>query len=174
MGIIARDEKQLTLIYSSNTRVGRYTMGYLTGIDEKYLAIDLAKTKVADTMWVEIAADLGVKVGDLVDKRELDIDSESTDDFGTNDWLKIIQNNDKVISRPIAIQGKRIMQINNPPELMEFYKVDSAGLEQNAVHEKDLDIERTTDDQPYIQTKGEKNPELKRGYGRDTYADEEE
>lgn len=155
MGIIARNDKQLTLIYSSNTRVGTHTLSYLAGIDEKYLAIDLAKTKIGDTMWVEIAEALGVKVGDLVDKRELDIDSESTSDFGTNDWLKIIQNNDFVISRPIVIKGDRTMQIDNPTEILEFFEVDSAGLQQSPMDEKDLDIERTTENEDFIEKNNE-------------------
>lgn len=151
MGIIARNDNQLTLIYSSNTRVGTHTLSYLTGIDKKYLAIDIAKTKVGDTMWVEIAEALGVKVGDLVDTRELDIDSESTENFGTNDWLKIIQMNDFVISKPIAIKGNRTKQIDNPPEILEFFEVDSAGLEQSPSDNKDLDIERTTEKEDFIE-----------------------
>ena len=153
MGIIARDKNQLTLIYSSNTRVGRHTLSYLTGIDKRYLSIDIAKTKVGDTMWVEIAEALGVKVGDLVDKRELDIASESTEDFDTNDWLKIIQFNDCVISRPIAINGSRTLQINNPTEILEFFEVDSAGLEQSPMEGNKLDIERTTENEDFIEKK---------------------
>lgn len=151
MGVIARDEKQLTLIYSSNTRVGTHTLSYLTGINEKYLAIDLAKTKVSDTQWADIAAALGVKIGDLVDKRQLEIDAETTENFGSNDWLKIIQNNDSVISRPIAIMGKRTKQIDNPPEIMEFFDVDSAGLEQSPSNDTEPDIERTTERDRFIE-----------------------
>lgn len=151
MGVIARDERQLTLIYSSNTRVGTHTLSYLTGLDEKYLAIDLAKTKVSDTQWAEIADSLGVKIGDLVDKRELELSSESTDEFGSNDWLKIIQKNDSVISRPIAIKGSRTKQINNPPEIMEFFEVDSAGLEQSPSNGTAPDIERTTENENFIE-----------------------
>lgn len=151
MGVIARDERQLTLIYSSNTRVGRHTLSYLTGLDEKYLAIDLAKTKVSDTQWAEIAETLGVKIGDLVDKRELDLSEESTAEFSSNDWLKIIQKNDSVISRPIAIKGKRTKQIDNPPEIMEFFEVDSAGLEQSPLNGTDPEIERTTENENFIE-----------------------
>lgn len=154
MGVIARDDRQLTLIYSSNTRVGRHTMSYLAGIDEKYLAIDLAKTKVADTVWAEIASALGVKIGDLVDKRELDLSSESTENFGSTDWLKIIQKNDFVISRPIVIKGKRTMQIDNPTEILEFFEVDSAGLEESPTNpETPIDIERTTENESFIEKK---------------------
>lgn len=151
MGVIARNEKQLTLIYSSNTRVGTHTLSYLTGIDEKYLAIDLAKTKVSDTQWAEIAEALGVKIGDLVDKRQLEIDDESTANFGSNDWLKIIQNNDSVISKPIVIKGNRTKQIDNPTEILEFFEVDSAGLEQSPSNGADPDIERTTKNENFIE-----------------------
>ncbi|MEH6762995.1 MAG: hypothetical protein V7655_00725 [Aequorivita antarctica] len=151
MGVIARNDKQITLIYSSNTRIGTHTLSYLAGSDERYLAIDLAKTKVSDTQWAEIADELGVKIGDLVDKRQLEIDDESTTNFGSNDWLKIIQKNDSVISRPIVIKGKRTKQIDNPPEIMEFFEVDSAGLEQSPLNDANLDIERTTEDENFIE-----------------------
>lgn len=150
-GVLARDDKQLTLIYSSNTRVGRHTMSYLTGIDARYLAIDLAKTKVADTVWAELAAALGVKIGDLVDKRELALGSESTENFGSNDWLKIIQKNDFVISKPIAVKGSRTMQIDNPTQILEFFEVDSAGLEESPTDKSKIDIERTTEDENFIE-----------------------
>lgn len=153
MGVMARDDKQLTLIYSSNTRVGRHTMSYLAGIDAKYLAIDLAKTKVADTVWAELAVALGVKIGDLVDKRELDLGSESTENFGSNDWLKIIQNNDFVISKPIVIKGQRTMQIDNPTEILEFFEVDSAGLEESPSDNGEIDLERTTEGENFIEKK---------------------
>ena len=153
MGVIARNEKQVTLIYSNNTRVGRHTLSYLAGTDGRYLSIDLAKTKVSDTQWAEIADALGVKIGDLVDKRELDLSSDSTAGFSSNDWLKIIQNNDSVISRPIVIKGKRTKQINNPTEILEFFGVDSAGLEQSPMDDGELDIERTTDTENFIEKK---------------------
>ncbi len=129
MGIIARDKRQLTLIYSSNTRVGKHTLSYLTGLDGKYLAIDLVKTKVSDTQWAEIAEALNTNIGDLVDTRELDLNTEDTAAFGPDDWIKIIQKNDFVISRPIAIKGERTKQISNPPEIMEFFETDSAAID---------------------------------------------
>ncbi len=153
MGIIARDENQITLIFSSNTRLGAHTLSYLRGIDKKYLPIDLAKSKIGDTIWVEIAESLGVKVGDLVDKRALDIDTTVTEKYGTHDWIKIIQNNDSVISRPILIKGERTQQIENPTEVLEFFEVDSAGLEQSQIREEDIDIERTTKGENFIERK---------------------
>ncbi len=43
------------------------------------------------------------------------------------------------------------MQINDPTEILEFFEVDSAGLEQRPSEAKDLDIERTTGDEKFIE-----------------------
>lgn len=150
MGVIARSDKQFKLIYSSKTRVGRHTLSYLTAIQDKLLAIDLVHTKVSDTQWAEIAADLGVKIGDLVDKRILDMPEESTAEFGSNDWLKIIQNNDEVITKPIAINGKKTKQISNPSEVMQFFDVDSAGIEHTNYDEEPR-LEGTSDNENFIE-----------------------
>lgn len=123
MGIIARDKNQITLIYSSNTQIGQEALGYLAGSGKRYLDVDLAKTKVADTIWVEIASALGVKVGDLVEKELLEI-PEETDSFGTHDWIKIIQKNDKAI-RPIVIMGDKTEQLESSSEILRFIETDN-------------------------------------------------
>lgn len=75
MGVIARDDREFTLIYSHNTRVGKHALAYLQGIKEKLNAVDISKTKVSDTQWTEIAKALNCKVGDLVDKRLVNIET---------------------------------------------------------------------------------------------------
>jgi arsenate reductase len=141
MGVMARDDKQFTLIYSSNTRVGTHVLSYLQGIEDKLLAIDIAKTKVSDTQWVELADKMNCKVGDFVDRRKLN--EEDTSDYGTNDWLKVLQNNNEVLSYPIAVNGSRTARIKNAPDVMEFFGVDSAGLKKTP-HTEDPTIQRTT------------------------------
>ena len=46
MGVLARDDKQFTLIYSSQTRVGKHTLSYLQGIEDKVHTVDISKVKV--------------------------------------------------------------------------------------------------------------------------------
>jgi len=148
MGVIARDDKQFTLIYSSNTRVGTHTLSYLQGIEEKIQTIDIAKVKVTGTQWAEIAVSLGKKVGDLVDKRM--VKAENTSEFTSEDWIKILQNNNEVLTQPIAINGTRTQQIVNPSEVMTFFGVESAGLEKN-YDEEDPVIENTTKNEKFIE-----------------------
>ncbi|WP_432410630.1 arsenate reductase family protein [Rasiella sp. SM2506] len=147
MGVIARDDREFTLIYSHNTRVGKHALAYLQGIKEKLNAVDISKTKVSDTQWTEIAEALNCKVGDLIDKRL--VKAEDTSSYGTNDWLKILQNNDEVLSHPIAINGKVTRQIANGPDVLKFFGVDSAGLEKT-MHTEDPTIESTTNNEDFI------------------------
>lgn len=154
MGVIARDKNQLTIIYSSETRVGRQTLGYLAGTNKPYLAIDLVQTKITGTQWVELANAMNVKVGDLVDKRQLGLTDKETSRFGSEDWIKIIRSNNNAISQPIVIRGEITKQITNPSEVMEFFDVDSAGLDQSpSTKDGSIDIQKTTDGESYIEPK---------------------
>ncbi len=148
MAVLARDDKQLTLVYSSNTRVGKHTLSYLQGIEEKIHTIDIAKVKVTGTQWAEIADGLNVKVGDLVDKRVLKEEDKDRSDYNTEDWVKILQNNNEVLTKPIAINGEKMKQIENPTEIMEFFNVNSAGLKKT-MHTDDPTIESTTKDEKF-------------------------
>lgn len=146
MGVIARDDREFTLIYSHNTRVGKHALAYLQGIKEKLNAVDISKTKVSDTQWAEIAEALNCKVGDLIDKRMVDVADISN--YSTDDWLKILQHNDEVLAYPIAIHGKITKQIENGPDVLKFFGVDSAGLEKTMYTENPT-IESTTNGEDF-------------------------
>ncbi|RDK85208.1 arsenate reductase family protein [Marinirhabdus gelatinilytica] len=148
MGVLARDDREFTLIYSHNSRVGKHALAYLQGVKDKLNAIDISKTKISDTQWAELAKALGCKVGDLVDKRLVKVDD--TSNFGTNDWIKILQNNDEVLSHPIAIKGDKTRQIANGPDILKFFGVDSAGLEKT-FHTEDPTIEKTTNGEGFVE-----------------------
>ena len=147
MGVLARDDKELILIYSHNTRVGKHALAYLQGIKEKLNAIDISKTKVSDTMWVEIAAALNCKVGDLIDKHAIHV--EDTSDYGTTDWIKILHSQDQALAHPIAINGQKTAQIKNGSEVLMFFGVDSAGI-QKTFHNDPPKIDKTTNGEGFI------------------------
>ena len=148
MGVLARDDKQFTLIYSSNTRVGKHTLSYLQGIEDKVHRVDISKVKVPGTQWAEVADAIGKTIGDLVDKRILEDDNTDTSDFDSDDWIKILQNNDEVLTQPIAINGKKTMQIKNPPDVMNFFGVESAGIEKT-MHTEKPNIKPKTEDENF-------------------------
>jgi arsenate reductase-like glutaredoxin family protein len=147
MGVLARNEREFKLIYSHNSKVGKHALAYLQVVKDKLNAIDISKTKISDTQWTEIAGALNCNVGDLIDKRLVDVDD--TSNFSTNDWLKILQNNDEVLSHPIVIKGNRTEQIANGPDVLRFFGVDSAGLKKT-MHTEDPTIQKTTYGEDFV------------------------
>jgi arsenate reductase-like glutaredoxin family protein len=134
MGIIARDHKQLTLIYSSNTGMGAKVHAYAQAANEKLLAIDIAKTKVSDSQWAEIACKLGVSLGDLLVFPASQ--KPASEAYSTDDWLKILQHDDRVLEKPIIINGDRIKQLESYTSMLEFLGPDSAGIEKTMYTER--------------------------------------
>ena len=110
--------------------------------------IDISKVKVPGTQWAEVADALGKTIGDLVDKRILEDEDTNTSDFDSDDWIKILQNNDGVLTQPIAINGKKTVQIVNPPDVMNFFGVESAGIEKT-MHTEEPNIKPKTDDESF-------------------------
>jgi arsenate reductase-like glutaredoxin family protein len=146
MGVRSTNKRLFTLIYHPDTRIGKNTLAYIQAMDDKLLVIDLSKTKISDTEWVEIAEALHKKVGDLVDTTKLN--AKGTSEFTTDDWLKIIQKNPHIISHPIAINGTKTKQIKMETEVLNFFGVDSAGLEKT-MHTEDPTISSTTKEENF-------------------------
>ncbi len=161
MKSIARDDDQLTLIYSSATRVGERTRAHVAAVeDTKLQTIDIAETKLTGTQWAEIAQGLGVELKDLISYDEVDEDEEeeSEGDFDENDIINILSNNPKLFVHPVAILGDKMKKITNPTQIQEFIEVDSAGLKKGMMYEEPV-ISRQTKGEKFIdKPEGEENP----------------
>lgn len=151
MKSIARDENQVTLIYSSTTRVGKRTRAHIDAIKDKELqTIDIAENPLTGTQWAEIATEMNKQIKDLISYDELTEDDELQDsDFDDNDYIKILKERPEVFVHPIAINGNTIKQIINPTEVQEFLGVDSAGLEKKMMHEDPI-IDNQTKGENFI------------------------
>lgn len=130
MSVIASDDRQLTLIYNSQTSMGKQSLGYAESSGDKVHTIDISKTKIGDTAWVSIADGLGKPLHQMLDKDRSELPEVNASDFDTNDWLKLLNKNPDMLQHPIAIKGKKYMQLETPSEILKFFNADSAGLEQ--------------------------------------------
>ncbi|MFB9054323.1 hypothetical protein ACFFVB_14645 [Formosa undariae] len=127
MGVLAEDNKQLTLIYSSESSVGKQTLAYANASDKKLLSIDISKTKVTGTQWAEIASKLGLKIGDLVDQEHPNYVKNFGDKgaiLSSEDWIKILQNQPEVLKGCIVINGKKSLIITNPSDLVKHLGIE--------------------------------------------------
>lgn len=143
--MIAKNKNQLTLIYNSNSRTGKQVLAYAQASKNDLLAIDIAKTKVPDTQWVEIAEHLKTPIKDLIDTSML---KENVSNYSAEDWIKVIQNNRDVLQKPIAINGTVVKQITNVTEILSLFEVDSAGLKKT-MHHKPPTTSSTTENESF-------------------------
>lgn len=149
-GVFATNENQLTLIYSSASRMGKQTLGYVQATRDDLLAIDIAETKIGDTVWVSLADGLNKSLGDLFSTEHADSpDIADSSSFDTDDWLKLINKNPSLLQHPIAVNGKNFMQVTNPSEVLKFMDVDSAGLEKHNLGDEPT-TSSTTNDESFI------------------------
>ena len=58
MGVIATNKNQNILIYSSDNSIGKQAIAYLEDSKNKVFTIDVTKTKVSGTQWLEIFQNL--------------------------------------------------------------------------------------------------------------------
>lgn len=152
MKSIARDNRTLTLIYSSETRVGQRTRAQIAGLDDKVLQdIDISKQKLTGTQWAEIADGLNKPIKALVsmDEIEENLEIDDTSDYDENDYINILNHNPKAFVHPVVILGEKVTLIENPTEIQEFLEVDSAGLKQNMMQDEP-DISRQTNGEKFI------------------------
>ncbi|WGK64479.1 arsenate reductase family protein [Croceiramulus getboli] len=151
---IADDERQLTLYYSSTTRIGKHTHSYAQGTKKELNAIDIAKTEVAGTTWAELAKGIGAEgISGLIAKDHPDTPQKFKDaNYDDKDWIKILNDQPDAFQFPIAINGGKFKQITNPTEILEFFSVDSAGLEKHNVGDEPT-IKSQTEDENFVKGK---------------------
>ena len=147
MSILARNKRQLTYIYSSLSHLGKQVLGYVLGTKKKIEIIDIAKEKISDTVWIEIAENLNLPFEKIFKTEQ--ITNKNTDNFNTDDWLKMIKKNPTLLQKPIAINGDKFMLISHRSEILKLFGVDSAGLEKGFNHEPPT-TSSTTKDENFI------------------------
>lgn len=139
MGVISKNDRELTVYYHSETTIGEQTYAYTKASKKKLNAIDISKTEVTGTQWAELASELGKEISDLIDTDHPDFVKQYGDDsprMEQHDWLKILENNPRLLKYPILINGNEYIQIKNGAEFKQYIKPDSAGLEKKPLSEQ--------------------------------------
>lgn len=143
MGVIAKDDDQVTLYYNSETSIGKQTLGYVESSEREIQTIDISRTKVTGTQWTELADGVDMPIEELIDQDHPEFQeaygSEKVD-LDEHDWLRVLEKMPSVLAYPIAIQGKRFLAIKNPSDFAKFIEPDSAGLEKPYNKDRDQDL----------------------------------
>jgi len=131
MGVIAKDDNQITLYFNSKTSLGQQTLPYVKAAEKKVRTIDISKTTVTGTQWSELADGLNLPISELVNKDNPDFKKEYSSkevELEQNDWIKVLQNSPEVLSMSIAIIGDKFIRIENPSDFEKYLKLDNGDI----------------------------------------------
>jgi len=146
MGVIAKNNRKLTIYYHSETSIGVQTLAYVQASDKKLHEVDIAKTNVTGTQWVELAEGLNKNVSDLINMEHPDFINtygKEPPRMQEHDWLKILEHEPHLLKFPILIDGETYLQIKSAAEFKEYLEPDSAGLEKLPLRKQFTDNDTT-------------------------------
>lgn len=133
MGVIAKDDNQITLFYNSENSIGKQTLGYVESSERDIRTVDVSKDKVTGTQWAELADGVEIPIHELIDQDHPEFKKAyGTEkvDLDEHDWLRVLEKSPAVLAYPLVIQGKQFLAIKNPSDFAKFIESDSAGIEK--------------------------------------------
>ncbi|WP_055442477.1 arsenate reductase family protein [Lacinutrix himadriensis] len=131
MGIISKHKNSIKLYYSSNSSLGKQTLAYVTQSKKEILAIDLSKTKLTGTQWIEIAEALHTPLSSLVNQNHPDFTQNYTEKeihLSNEDWIKVLHKNPEVLKGSILMVNNSFYLLETPTDFIKYLESDSAGL----------------------------------------------
>ncbi|MBV7268121.1 hypothetical protein [Winogradskyella luteola] len=131
--------------YAGGSEFGDQLEAFLEASDKNTLPIDITKSMPSDTQWHDMAKRLGVSLKSFLNTERVDEFYEK-DSYSEESLVKIINKNPKAFIGAIVMEGDRIAHITRYTELLEFYDVDSAGLEKTFHHQEATTKSQTKDD----------------------------
>lgn len=134
MGVLAKSERQLLVIFHSDSELGKQCKATAQASNADTLTIDLKKTKITGTEWAEIAKMLGKDVFDLIQQDHPDFKEK----YGTekvsldeHDAIRVLENNPQVLYFPIAIRGEKALQASKTADITKLFNPDTGEIEKN-------------------------------------------
>lgn len=135
MSVLNTKDNLLTFFYSSKIQSHKEICAYVIGEDKDAQIIDIDKTKIADTVWVELARLLKINVQGLIDTTHSTFQNRYGKDrsMDENDTIKVLNNDADMLIKPIIIRGKNAQFINSKNEVTRFCGNDNAGIEKTTI-----------------------------------------
>ena len=127
MGVISKDNRQIKLYYNSETTLGKQTIAYINASKKKILTIDISKTKITGSQWLEIVEKLNMHISELVNQKHpnfVKIYGDKEVSLTEEDWLKLIEKYPIVVAYPIVLNGKHFLQIKTPSDFAKYLDLE--------------------------------------------------
>jgi arsenate reductase-like glutaredoxin family protein len=134
MGIIANNDNEIRIYYSSETSIGKQAYAYVVSSEKKVLGIDVSKTKVPGSHWAEMAEALNMGIEKLINREHPDFIKHYGNkniDLDQHDWLRILENHPETLAFPIVIMGKKVIKIKTPSDFVKYMESDTRHIEDS-------------------------------------------
>ncbi|GGD93551.1 arsenate reductase family protein [Planktosalinus lacus] len=133
MGVLSEHTNQLNFYYYPEHKLSKEALAYAESSDAKLNAVNIKKTKLTGTQWVELAEMLDCSVYELLAKEHPVFKEkyEGSTSLGTEDAIKLLQNNPELLVYPIASRGKKAVYVKMMTDVLKLTKPDTANESRN-------------------------------------------
>ncbi len=114
-------DKNLTVIFDSNTYKGKLVLAYAKSIDSVVIEQDINTVNFSSSYLLIIIEKLGVHPKKLINKSHPFYQNTlKNHDFDERDWLHILQHNMSLLKAPIVIKDDHVIMCNTPTEIYQL------------------------------------------------------
>ncbi|APY07094.1 hypothetical protein BWZ20_01705 [Winogradskyella sp. J14-2] len=138
----------INCIYAGGTQFSAQIEAILKAAKKDTHGIDITKTMPSDTLWHDMAKRLNTSLRTFINIPK--IEGYNADaNYSEESLVKILAKHPKAMIGTIVMEGETIMHITRYTELLNFFNVDSAGLEKT-MHTQSPTTKRQTENESFV------------------------
>lgn len=119
---IATSDRQVTIFYNADSTRAKKTLAFAKTQKLPIREIDILSTPLTGTQLLEIADALNLNIEDMVNQEHPYFKTHFGHvNFSTIDWLKMIEQNPRILKQPIAMLGDDIVLVETPTDVLRLF-----------------------------------------------------
>jgi arsenate reductase-like glutaredoxin family protein len=127
MGVIAKSDNELKLYYHPDNRIAKQSIAVAEATKAEKVLINLAEVKLTETQWAEISRLLDKDPSELINTDHPFVKEKLSEhpELDENQALKILVHDPQVLKHPIAMRGKKVIEVKGINDIMKLQEMDS-------------------------------------------------
>jgi len=127
MGVISKSNRELKLYYHPDSRIAKQSIAVAEATKAQKVLINLVEVKVTETQWAELSRLLNKQPSELINTDHPFIKKTLRDhpELDENQALLVLAKNPEVLMHPIAMRGKKVIEVKGINDLMALQENDS-------------------------------------------------
>jgi arsenate reductase-like glutaredoxin family protein len=127
MGVISKSNRELKLYYHPDSRIAIQSIAVAEATKAQKVLINLVEVKVTETQWAELSRLLNKQPSELINTDHPFIKKTLRDhpELDENQALLVLAKNPEVLMHPIAMRGKKVIEVKGINDLMALQENDS-------------------------------------------------